>query len=290
MPQMRSKIGGKRMAIQDFIVFVENLIRDAERLLSEEPKRIEPVGNEDTIEYLRRAIKWAERCQTELLPMAKHVEDDTQASFIEQTYDRLHISGWSYNVPMRGNTAEKIRRSTSDDLRSSRSALQSLVSFLSGLHEPLQESGGIFIKPNPFLLSSQYHKTVPRKVFSIMSWQLKDTIYLHIKDILTNAGYELTFAGDRNGQVVFEDIWRLMTEAEVVVVDFTGRRPNVYLEFGMAIVLGKPIIALTQNKEDLPSDTPNLKCILYKDLLGDATLKNNLVKAIENTLQDFRSV
>lgn len=48
----------------------------------------------------------------------------------------------------------------------------------------------------------------------------------------------VTHASDRQGQVIFEDIWILMNEAQAVLVDFTQKRPNVYLEYGMALVLG----------------------------------------------------
>ena len=77
-----------------------------------------------------------------------------------------------------------------------------------------------------------------------------------IRLICDAKSYTVSHSEDRNGQVIFDDIWRLMNESEVVLVDFTEQRPNVYLEYGMALVLGRPIVAITQYKNHLPSDTP----------------------------------
>lgn len=278
------------MAISDFCIFVDNLVADVDRLLADEPKEIKPAGNEETEEFLRRAINWSSRCKKELLPLSSQVENETQYAFVEKIYQRLHVTGWNWTTPMSGTTAQRIRRKTSEDLRESKSALLSLSDFLLRIQPPSLSTNGLFVRPNPFLLIGHPGKTVSKRVFAVLSWQLKDTIYRHVEEILNVHGYDLTYSGDRSGQVIFEDIWRLMNEAQVVIVDFTGRRPNVYLEFGMAIVLGKPIIAITQNEDDLPSDTPNLKYIKYSDSLSDKTLKDRLPVAIRDTVRDFEAI
>ena len=64
-------------------------------------------------------------------------------------------------------------------------------------------------------------------------------------------------------------------------MDFTKKRPNVYLEYGMALVLGKPVVAISQTLEDIPSDTPHLKVIRYDDTLqGVESLKEKMLKAL----------
>jgi hypothetical protein len=278
------------MSIEKFAIFVENLIADVDRLLTEEPKEIKPAGNEDVEEYLRRAMSWSQRCKKELLPLSSQVENDTQHAFVEKIFERIYVTGWNWSTPMVGTTAQMIRRKTSENLRESRSALQSLVDFLSRIEKPSLPKRGVVVRPNPFLLLGKQELIKSKVIFAVMAWELKDTVYQHIEDILIKEGYKLTYAGDRSGQVIFEDIWRLMNEAEVILVDFTGRRPNVYLEFGMAIVLGKPIVAITQSKQDLPSDTPNLKYIEYTTNVWDKTLQTKLVKAIKDTLQDFQKI
>jgi predicted nucleotide-binding protein len=75
-----------------------------------------------------------------------------------------------------------------------------------------------------------------------------------------------------------------------VIVDFTAQRPNVYLEFGMAIVLGKPIIAITQKQEDCPSDVRNIKYIVYPIDHADAVLKAELPKALRDTIEQVEAL
>lgn len=231
----------------------------------------------------------SDRCKSELIPSASKVENETQHAFVEKIFERINVTGWTWPVPMSGKTAEKIRRKTAEDLRESRAALQSLADFVSRLAPRIQPADGFFVRPNRFLLIGKPRKTKPKVVFAVMAWDLTSTVLPVVKAILDAAGYTVTHAGDRGGQVIFDDIWGLMTEAEVVLVDFTGRRPNVYLEFGMAIVLGKPIVATTQRKDDLPSDTPNLKYIHYLDKIGDRTLQEGLVNAIKDTVRDITS-
>ncbi|MEV6012316.1 hypothetical protein AB0M29_36620 [Streptomyces sp. NPDC051976] len=57
---------------------------------------------------------------------------------------------------------------------------------------------------------------------------------------------------------VMDRIWRGMQRADVVVVVFSGRAPNVALEFGMALILGKRMIILAHDLDDVPSDVRGL--------------------------------
>lgn len=124
--------------------------------------------------------------------------------------------------------------------------------------------GKMLVRPNPYLLPTTQFTTDPMKVFVIQSWTLRNSVYPVLKDILERQGYKVTHAQDRDGQVLFNDIWLMLNEAKAVIVDFTEKRPNVYLEYGMALVLGKAIVAITQDSNDIPSDSPNLRYIKYE--------------------------
>jgi len=131
--------------------------------------------------------------------------------------------------------------------------------------------GKMWVEPNPYLLHRTDFSVVNNQVFVVQSWSLRESVFPVIKDILAKHGYATVYAGDRDGQVIFEDIWLMLNESDLVIVDFTSRRPNVYLEYGMALVLGKPIVAITQSLEDIPSDTP-------KRILRGARLATIMVK------------
>ncbi len=50
-----------------------------------------------------------------------------------------------------------------------------------------------------------------------------------------------------------DDIWEDL-RARIVVVNFTGRNPNVMYETGIAHTLGKLVISISQSLDDVPFD------------------------------------
>ena len=71
-------------------------------------------------------------------------------------------------------------------------------------------------------------------------------------------------------QGVLELIWRAIQRAEIVVIDFSFRSANVTFEYGLAWSLGKRIIALTQDEDDIPSDLRGLnRYIHYSQYFAD---------------------
>jgi hypothetical protein len=153
----------------------------------------------------------------------------------------------------------------------------------------LERRHQMWVTPNPYLLKQRRFDGSQKGIFVVQAWALKETVLPILKAVCKEQGFAVTHAEDRQGQVIFEDIWILMNECEAVIVDFTAKRPNVYLEFGMALVLGKPILAITQEEKDLPSDTPNLKYIKYRgDINAHHDLSKYLPRALADTIADFR--
>ena len=149
----------------------------------------------------------------------------------------------------------------------------------------------MWVTPNPYLLHKREFHVVPGQIFVVQAWDLQTTVLPLLRGILQEHGYAAVSAADREGQLVFDDIWRLLNESEAVIVDFTKQRPNVYLEYGMALVLGKPVVAITQDKKDIPSDTSNLKYILYQDaLVGRETLLSRLPRSLADVIADVQEL
>lgn len=63
--------------------------------------------------------------------------------------------------------------------------------------------------------------------------------------------------------VVIQDIFSLIYRAQIVVCDFTGKNPNVFYEAGIAHTLGKHVVPITQNAEDIPFDLRHHRYIHY---------------------------
>lgn len=80
---------------------------------------------------------------------------------------------------------------------------------------------------------------------------------------------------------IIEDIWRLINEARIIIAELSGRNPNVFYETGIAHTVGKEVILLTQNIEDVPFDLRHLRSIVYDYTpRGVSTLETNLRNTI----------
>ena len=73
-----------------------------------------------------------------------------------------------------------------------------------------------------------------------------------------------------------QDVFNLIFKSSIVIVDFTGRNPNVMYETGISHTLGKHVVPVTQNIEHVPSDLRHHRVLKYlpnKEGLNDLTLR-----------------
>lgn len=84
-------------------------------------------------------------------------------------------------------------------------------------------------------------------------------------------------------QGVLELIWRSIQRAEIVVIDFSLRSSNVTFEYGLAWTLGKRVIAVTQDEQDIPVDVRGLnRYIRYSQHFADIErMKRELTLQLE---------
>ena len=76
-----------------------------------------------------------------------------------------------------------------------------------------------------------------------------------------------------------QDIFSLIFRSHLVVVDFTGRNPNVMYETGIAHTLGKTVVPITQSLDDIPSDLGHHRALKYlPNEEGYRDLSNSLWK------------
>lgn len=84
---------------------------------------------------------------------------------------------------------------------------------------------------------------------------------------------------------IVQDIFNLIFRAQVVIVDFTGKNPNVMYETGIAHTLGKHVIPISQSLEDVPFDMRHHRVLTYlANEEGLATLSFKLA----SKLRQFR--
>lgn len=92
-----------------------------------------------------------------------------------------------------------------------------------------------------------------------------NTIYRdHVRPSIRRAGFTVERADEIFGtQPIIEDIWEGINGSQAVLADVTGRNPNVMYEIGMAHTVGRPVVIITQNMDDVPFDLKHRRCIMY---------------------------
>ena len=90
---------------------------------------------------------------------------------------------------------------------------------------------------------------------------------------------------------IIAEVWAAIYGCKLVIVETTEINANVYYELGMAHMLGKPAILLTQTKEveQLPFDIRHLRFLVYEDTVtGGEQLAKDLRKSIVWILNDLK--
>lgn len=67
-----------------------------------------------------------------------------------------------------------------------------------------------------------------------------------------------------NHSVIMQDVAELLFRSQIVIVDFTGKNPNVMYETGIAHTLGRKVIPISQSMDDVPFDLRHHRVLIYE--------------------------
>lgn len=110
-----------------------------------------------------------------------------------------------------------------------------------------------------------------------------NTVYDSIKQASDNAGLRCRRADDIwENPAIIQDVVSLIDRSRVVICDCTGRNPNVFYEAGIAHTLGREVILITQNEQDIPFDLRHLRYIRY---LNNTEGRAALAQSLQNRMQ-----
>jgi len=87
---------------------------------------------------------------------------------------------------------------------------------------------------------------------------------------------------------ILDRIFNQINLADVIVADMTGRNANVFYEVGYAHALGKLVLLLTQDAEDIPFDLKHRQHVVY-DGESIETLRRNLAPRIAWAIREGAS-
>ena len=84
---------------------------------------------------------------------------------------------------------------------------------------------------------------------------------------------------------IINDVFSAIAQSRLVICDLTGKNPNVLYEAGLAHALGRDVILLTQNKEDVPFDLRQIRFISYvRNNEGFESLRSELKWSLDAAL------
>jgi hypothetical protein len=84
-------------------------------------------------------------------------------------------------------------------------------------------------------------------------------------------------------QRIMDDIWTSIRSCRFMIAELTGRNPNVLYEVGLAHAIGKPVIIITRNSEDVPFDLKDLRYLFYD--INDPYWGEHLKKGLKSLVQ-----
>jgi len=85
---------------------------------------------------------------------------------------------------------------------------------------------------------------------------------------------------------VMDDICAHIRKAKILIADLSGKNPNVFYEVGYAHALGKEVIFITQNKDDIPFDVNHYRYVVYVDsAAGGDELRQKIIEKIKYFLK-----
>ena len=115
----------------------------------------------------------------------------------------------------------------------------------------------------------------------------------HIRKVTTSLNLSVMRVDDFfTTNHVISDVWGAIYRARVVIADCTDRNPNVFYEIGVAHTVGRPVILITQNTDDVPFDLRYIRFIQYEytppgmaefELRITSTLRNELQMSIADS-------
>jgi hypothetical protein len=142
----------------------------------------------------------------------------------------------------------------------------------------LQHPRAKIVVPDAFPEPSR--KQIYQDVFVAMPFdKALRPVYRHIAKVCKELSLSVARGDDFfTTHAVMADVWGAIQNARIIVADCTQRNPNVFYEMGIAHVLAKPVVLVSQKDEDIPFDLHPIRRIPYQNTPHG-------MKAFERTLE-----
>lgn len=141
--------------------------------------------------------------------------------------------------------------------------ISALPDAFSALFRKLPAPEPLTIRPTIFKVP---HRGIERNLVSVM--MSLQPAFTPVYETIKKSCSELKLICQRADEIweepeILNDIFSLIFRSKVVVCDFSERNSNVFYEAGIAHTLGRTVIPLVQNPEDIPFDLRQHRHIKY---------------------------
>lgn len=172
--------------------------------------------------------------------------------FLEESLERLERAGLISRDGPRGRIA------VTDVLPRVQAALGISVKDLALQDDDTIVATPIFGKPSKGTYGSDLFVLMP------FAEHLKPVYEDHIKSVAKRLSMTVARADDFfTAESIMEEVWAAIYHSKFMLADCTGRNPNVFYEIGLAHTLGKPVVLITQDENDVPFDLRHRRYIKY---------------------------
>jgi hypothetical protein len=85
-----------------------------------------------------------------------------------------------------------------------------------------------------------------------------------------------------SASAVLDDITTALYNSGIIIADCTHRNPNVFYELGICHTLGRKVVLISQNRDDVPFDISYIRYIRYTpSVAGLRRLEGTLVRTLK---------
>ena len=111
-----------------------------------------------------------------------------------------------------------------------------------------------------------------KNCFVVMPFRqdLDEVYQLAIKPAIIDSGLVPWRADEmiEKGSPIVSQSLNAIESTDLILADLTGHNPNVFFELGVAKALGKPVVLISQDIEDVPFDLLHLRILKYQPDAG----------------------
>lgn len=263
-------------------------------------------------EWVQREIDVARGANVSILPLNIYLDERIDIPEVQRLmalYDNQFLRYTSPERAVELNQASPVDQAYKDAYEQSYKQYERLIIAIETLAERTREYQKDWIdfltrkrsnwlpkftnmnKENSFFKDISYEAKYQCDIFMVMPFRENlDPIYNnHIKNVARKLRMNIKRGDDPfSHHDIISEIWALINNCKVVIADCTTKNPNVFYEMGLANAISKPVIAITQNEEDVPFDIRHRRFIKYNNTPeGLRTLEQVLEYAISSTLEEI---